>query len=125
MESFTAEFAHAEETGDGWTAGLADHHRETTRYVLFQRLQKPTEQDLAFGFDEAHLEMDDQGFSGYGVIEGVTLCRNVLAVILSEKGRQELRVHAGSFHVKVNPSLDLRVFIEVMRAIFGDRFAVE
>lgn len=111
ITTFTAAFVFAEESAETFRAGMADAQFETSRYVLFERLRRPSAQDIKFGFEAPHLEIDDQGYSGYTLVDSVILDHSILRVLFTEKGKRVLQIEAGVFEVQVAPGLDLTQFV--------------
>lgn len=78
---------------------------------------------MEFGFDEPHFEMNDQGYSGYSLVQSLKLECGRLSIKLTDKGRRVMQVDEGLINVGIDSNLDLTQFKVAMRAIFGeDRF---
>ncbi len=124
MDPFTAKYCFVDDAGNSFKAGLADDQNDTFRYVLFERLKAPTPQDLKFGFEAPHFEIDDQGNSGYGLLEKIVLADGKLTIWPNAEGKRVLRLK-GSLQVLISPDADLKGFEAVMKPIFGEtRFIV-
>ena len=122
MTTFTAQHCFADLDGNSFKAGLADRQYETARYVLFERLKQPTAQDLKFGFELPYLEIDDQGFGGYGLVDRIYLFKSELQIALSEEGKDVLCSDRDLFTVKLEAGMDVDLFSEALKVIFEDRF---
>lgn len=84
--NFTAACVHVEDMGDYLLVGLADRKVETLDYLMFQRAHQFDEQDVRLGMDKVHVERNDQGYSGYGGIERVSLFPDHLHLRFDERG---------------------------------------
>jgi hypothetical protein len=118
MDPFTAHFCFVEVAGNSFRAGLADNQNDTSRYVLFERLKEPDAQDLKFGFEAPHFEIDDQVNSGYGLLERIVLADRTLTVWPNAEGEQVLRLN-GPIQISISREADLNGFETVMKSIFG------
>jgi hypothetical protein len=123
MTAFTAHFSYADTQGNSFKAGLSDDEFDTSRYVLFERLKRPDEQDKKFGFEAPYLEIDDQGKSGYALVERVELAPTNLKIWFSEQGRRSLQA-TDVLQVNLGSSLNVESFKSAMSEILGDRFIV-
>lgn len=119
MDPFTANFCFVDDAGNSFKAGLADDQNDTSRYVLFERLKEPTAQDLKFGFEAPHFEIDDQGNSGYGLLERVVLSDRTLSIWPNDEGKRVLLM-TGPIQVSISQKANLNGFAEAMHSIFGD-----
>jgi hypothetical protein len=124
MTSFAAGFVYSREEGDPFVAGLADSEFDPRHYILFERLKEPTSSDLKFGFQFPYVEIHDQGWSGYGLIERVRLTDIDLQVEFNQKGERALAGHS-SFRVQLPRGLEMAGFAGMMKEIFGESFVVE
>lgn len=52
--------------------GFADDPLDTKRYVMLQMANKPDEQDIRLNMGGVYIEIDDQIFSGYDIVEDIT-----------------------------------------------------
>lgn len=117
MPSFLARFCFTEISENSFKAGLADDEFNTSRYILFERLKEPDDQDVKFGFDAPHLEIDDQGNSGYGLIERVEMTSSLLTVHFNDQGIRSLQITA-PFQVALGPNIQWDTLATVMNEIF-------
>ena len=119
MNSFKANFCFVDNTGNSIVVGLADNQNETSRYIMFERLKEPSAQDFKFGFQLPHFEIDDQGYSGYGLLEKVVLTDRTLSIWPNAEGRRVLQT-TGPIQIAISKEADLNGFEEAMNSIFGD-----
>lgn len=119
MNPFTANFCFIDDTGNSFKVGLADDPNDTSRYVLFERLKEPTEQDLKFGFEAPHFEIDDQGNSGYGLLEKIVFTDRKLSIWPNDEGKRVLRM-TGPIQISISQKANLEGFAAAMHSIFGD-----
>jgi len=89
---FTAQFLHAGEENGVLMVALADDDNETRRSIMFQRTEIPTPQDIALGLDGIHWMIDDEGCSGYGGIEQVTMSDEILTVTFESDTAENVRI---------------------------------
>ena len=122
MSNFVAHFVYSDSDGNSVKAGLADAQYDTTRYILFERLKEPTEQDLKFEMELPYVEIDDQGQSGYGVVERIVLKKKVLSVWFSEEGSRTMGLETREFEVAFHQDLEMNDFEKAMAWIFADKF---
>ena len=66
-------------------------------YVLLTRNLNPDNQDISFGMAGVHLEINDQGWSGYDAIASFTIYPEKVDIQMTEKGasavgRQQVEV---------------------------------
>lgn len=120
MTPFHADTAVAERAEDAeipvLRARLSQSSADHSLYLQFERQTEPTEQAVGVGFHRPHIEICDQGFSGYNLVEKVSLAPGTLTVFFNEKGKRVLR-SSGTYTVTLDPGLDLRCFAEVLREI--------
>jgi hypothetical protein len=76
--------------GDCLLVGFADELHATDRYLLLQRAFAHDDQDIALGQDTYHVELCDQGQSGYGGIARCVLHRDRLEVFFTPEVQIEL-----------------------------------
>ena len=76
-----------DEDGPITNIGFADEPYDTKDYVLLSYNREEPEEGL-------HIEMNDQKWSGYGLVKAVQLLDSSVVIELTEKGMKEL--HAGS-----------------------------
>jgi hypothetical protein len=119
MDPFTANFCFVDDSGNSFKVGLAVDQNDTCRYVLFERLKEPTAQDLKFGFEAPHFEIDDQGNSGYGLLERIVLADRTLSIWPNGEGKRVLRT-TGPIQVSISQKADLNGFAAAMHSIFGE-----
>lgn len=55
-------------------------------YVLLTRKLEPDDQDVSFGMAGVHLEINDQGWSGYDAIASFTIYPEKVDIQMNEKG---------------------------------------
>ena len=111
---FVATWVHVEDMGDYLLVGLSDQQFETSDYLVFQRAHEFDEQDVLLGMDTVYLERNDQGFSGYGGIESVSLFRDHLDVSLNAKGSAFMD---GFSRMKVSLELDAAALQELRKGL--------
>lgn len=75
-----------DEDGPIMNIGFADQAIDTKEYVFLSCDREEPEQGL-------HIEMNDQKWSGYGLVKAVQLLDSSAVIELTEKGMKEL--HAG------------------------------
>ncbi len=119
MDPFTVNFCFVDDAGNSFKVGLADDQIDTCRYVLFERLKAPTGQDLRFGFEAPHFEIDDQGNSGYGLLERVVFADSTLSIWPNLEGKRVLRLN-GPIEISISQKANLNGFEAAMKAIFGE-----
>jgi hypothetical protein len=84
---FTVSHVSVDEIEEGGIAlWLADADPVKEEYLTFHRVFEPDEQSVRLGLNRVYAERNDQGFSGYGGIESVSLFRDHLDVYLNDKG---------------------------------------
>ena len=91
----------------GIAVWLADADPLEVDYLTFQRALEPDEQSVRLGLNRVYAERNDQGFSGYGGIESVSLFRDHLDVHLNDKGSKFMD---GLSTMKVSFELDAAAF---------------
>lgn len=122
MSPFIAHYCFADAAESSFKAGLADQEVDTRRYVWFERLKEPDEQGLRLGFDAPYLEIDDQGMSGYGLIEKAEMTPSVLRVHFNAKGTKVLQT-SDPLEVHLDSSLPREEFAAMMSHILGAVFS--
>ena len=79
---FEARIGGVYRDGSVLLVGFAESQFGATRYLNLARDLEPAEQDVALGQDGVHLEIDDQYYSDYGVVEAVELRATSVSVHL-------------------------------------------
>lgn len=100
---FTASCVRVEDTDESIGVWLADADPVESDYLALTRDLQPDEQSVRLSLDKVYLERNDQGFSGYGGIEQVSLHHNQLCLRLDDKGA---RFMGGLSFIKVIFDLD-------------------
>ncbi|HEY1082709.1 MAG TPA: Imm10 family immunity protein [Prosthecobacter sp.] len=122
MTSFKATYCYAEDEGSSLTAGLADCRDNTHHYVLFQRAKISSVEDQALGFDQPHIEINDQRWSGYGSVDKIRVENEKLTVVFNDRGRAVFAVK--NYEVVLGEGVLTGQFSEIMNEMFGDRYEV-
>ena len=68
-----------------------DDNLEAERYLMFQREERPSADQVRFGMADVYVETCGQGWSWYGHIESVRLTRTSIAVQLDAQAAHEMR----------------------------------
>lgn len=107
-----AKFVVVDDDGDLMTVAFADDQFEPKHYVQLQKARVCDDQDLSLGMDKAHIEVNDQLFSGYGTVAGVAMRGREVRISLTPKGHKVLRTEG-----ELTVSLDgAEVDLEKVRA---------
>ena len=92
----------------------ADNTLEAEHYLMFQRDPDPSQQDIALGMDDVHVETCGQGWGWYGHIEDVELSRDHLSVQLDAEAAARMR---GTGRIDVTFSISSARFDELRTAL--------
>ena len=78
---------------DGLTVVIlsVDETLEAERYLMFQREDKPSAEQVRSGMTDVYVETCGQGWSWYGHIESVRLTRTSIHLQLDAKAADEMR----------------------------------
>ncbi|HEX8954919.1 MAG TPA: Imm10 family immunity protein [Burkholderiaceae bacterium] len=87
-----ARHVHIEDDGEILTMGFSDDQFAPRKYVLLQKALKPDEQERKLGLDKIHIEVQDQGRSGYGGVSSIRYSPSRLLIELSEAARKCLDI---------------------------------
>lgn len=79
-----AKIVTVDEDGPITNVGFADHAFDTNEYVLLSCNREEPEEGL-------HIEMNDQKWSGYGLVKAVQLLESSAVIELTDKGMKELQ----------------------------------
>lgn len=80
-----------EEQDGNYLLGFADSATDTSKYVMLQRSVELSEQDRNLGFDQPHIEIDDQSRSQYGGITRAELSDGRLLLLLDDNAKKTLK----------------------------------
>jgi len=90
--SFHAELVDVSRKDWGWLiAWSVDEDLAAERYLVLQRADEPTEQDIRMGMEGVYIECCGQGWSWYGHIVSFELCRNRVLAQLDSEAAQRMR----------------------------------
>lgn len=120
MNTFKATFSHVEDDEWSWFAGLADSQYNTKYYVSFQRSKEVTEDDIDLGMDQSYVEINDQKWGGYGLLEKVVLRERTLTLFFNESGREIFEV--ASYEVTLDDGILTDKFLEFLREILQELY---
>ena len=96
----------------------ADEKFETKQYLMLQRSYEDDEQDIANGENTYHIELHDQGASGYGGVARFELHRDRVKVRMTKEGA----VRLGAGRIEISFKISDRRF-EKLRRYLGHVFA--
>lgn len=85
-----ADIATVVEEGGAWLLGFVESDRTPIRYLQLQRQDRYDDQDVALGFNQAYIELNDQLWSCYGGLNEIHVAGNVIRFLLNPKGTHEL-----------------------------------
>ncbi|HEY1048785.1 MAG TPA: Imm10 family immunity protein [Prosthecobacter sp.] len=111
---FTASCVRVEDTEEGIGVWLADADPVECDYLALTRDLRPDEQSVRLSLDKVYLERNDQGFSGYGGIEQISLFRDHLHLCLDDKGT---RFMGGLSVMKVSFELEASIFQQLREGL--------
>jgi immunity protein 10 of polymorphic toxin system len=90
--SFHAEFVDADRQEWGWQiVWSVDDTLAAQRYLIVQRADKPTEQDIRLGMAGVYVECCGQARSWFGHIDSFELCRDRIFMQLDAVAAREMR----------------------------------
>ncbi len=99
-----AGFTYSEDNEESQTIGLADSPTETKKYILIQKVKRPTESDQRLGLTGIYLEVNDQIHSSYRGVQCILLFTDRLEVTLFDEMAESMRL---PIHFSIEFSSDL------------------
>ena len=87
-----AKFASLDEDEECLSFAFSADEFGAGKYVMFQHLLKPEEQDRRLGLDGLYIERDDQLKGCYRGVESIKRVKDRIEIVLTEEGKQRLKV---------------------------------
>ena len=115
-----AGFVYTQNDGEVAMVGFADAQYNTRAYVLLQKTLHPSDDDVARGWDDVHIMVNDEAQSAYGGVQQITLLDKRVLIQVSAATAEYLRTGEIISVNMENAQVDLGGLIEMLTLICGN-----